>query len=553
MSEETEEANAEKLVSEISVTGGGEIQESLQKTKETELFGKILEMIEEEKKNKGEILNRLEVLNERFNEKLELEKLQRSKDVLVLREETQQTIQSVNGKLNNLSSCMYTSLELQKSEAKQIQGEMSKQLGEYKSEVKGEMRKIQTEFAKLRQDLNFDSLGVLEGKLEAKMDEGFEMRLRKFESQLENLSGVGSAVRGDYYRSPVDNGSSQVHKVDDGHSGLLPTPVPPAVPSSQRNYMSDKNRNESVEIESEEMGTSRGLKENYGKINTLTGGVKYHGPAMGDLTLPKFSDCQSQHIVNFLEELDSYFQLKAVPVEMKLPLAMKSVTDEYVRQWVTTMYREIKDYDHFKQAIIELLWSPQVQSQVRCSIYQDKFKGNGDDSLSVHFLRYASIAANLTPKMSDLEVIDALCGHYPNYIQRALLSANIRTIQQALNFLSKLQIMEDSEANIGLNNENTVPRSGYDTSANRNRSRNYGQRPQPQSVRYTRYRENSRYGYNRQNDQRVASRAQPTDTSRQWRGDPLNPNAESYDPRRNGNGPINRNTEPVVNRQGNSQ
>ena len=71
MSEETEEGNAEKLVSEISVTGGGEIQENLQKTKETELFGKILEMIEE-KKNKGEILNRLEVLNERFNEKLKL-------------------------------------------------------------------------------------------------------------------------------------------------------------------------------------------------------------------------------------------------------------------------------------------------------------------------------------------------------------------------------------------------------------------------------------------------------------------------------------------------
>ena len=72
VSEEMEEANAEKLVSEISVMGGGEIQESLQKTKETKLFGKILEMIGKEKKNKGEILNRLEVLNERFNEKLKL-------------------------------------------------------------------------------------------------------------------------------------------------------------------------------------------------------------------------------------------------------------------------------------------------------------------------------------------------------------------------------------------------------------------------------------------------------------------------------------------------
>jgi hypothetical protein len=39
------------------------------------------------------------------------------------------------------------------------------------------------------------------------------------------------------------------------------------------------------------------------------------------------------------------------------------------------------------------------------------------------------MAANLTPKISELEIIDAICGHYPNYIQRALLSANVKTIQ----------------------------------------------------------------------------------------------------------------------------
>jgi hypothetical protein len=52
----------------------------LQQAKETDLLEIVLEMIKEEKESKGEILNRLEVLNERFDEKLELEKLQRSKD-----------------------------------------------------------------------------------------------------------------------------------------------------------------------------------------------------------------------------------------------------------------------------------------------------------------------------------------------------------------------------------------------------------------------------------------------------------------------------------------
>jgi hypothetical protein len=182
----------------------------------------------------------------------------------------------------------------------------------------------------------------------------------------------------------------------------------------------------------------------------------------GCLNLPRFSDCQSHHIVKVLEGLDSYFQLQAVPVEMKLPLAIISITDQYVRQWVTTIYKEIRDYDSFKQAITELLRSPQVQSQVRCYIYQDKFNRNGDDILSTHFLRYATMAANLTPKMSELEDTDAIGGHYPNYIQRTILSANVRTIQQVLNCLSKFQIMEDGEARTISRRENVVSRSGHD-------------------------------------------------------------------------------------------
>jgi len=61
---------------------------------------------------------------------------------------------------------------------------------------------------------------------------------------------------------------------------------------------------------------------------------------MSDLTLPKFTDCERQHIVNILEELDGYFQLKDVPAEMKLPFAMKSVTDENTQQWVITIYKK---------------------------------------------------------------------------------------------------------------------------------------------------------------------------------------------------------------------
>jgi len=84
---------------------------------------------------------------------------------------------------------------------------------------------------------------------------------------------------------------------------------------------------------------------------------------------------------------------------------------------LVTIYKQLRSYDHFKQAITELLWSPQIQSQLRCSIYQDGFNKSGDENLSAHFLRYAMMAPNLTPKLSELEITDAIGSHYPNYIR----------------------------------------------------------------------------------------------------------------------------------------
>jgi hypothetical protein len=55
---------------------------------------------------------------------------------------------------------MYTSLELQKSETKQVQSEMSKKIGDYKNEVESEICNIQSEFVKFWQELIIDSLRV---------------------------------------------------------------------------------------------------------------------------------------------------------------------------------------------------------------------------------------------------------------------------------------------------------------------------------------------------------------------------------------------------------
>jgi hypothetical protein len=72
-----------------------------------DLCSRILEVMEEERKNKKEIVDRLDILNEKCNEILELETIKQSQDITSLREETQQRIQVVICKFNSLSSGVY--------------------------------------------------------------------------------------------------------------------------------------------------------------------------------------------------------------------------------------------------------------------------------------------------------------------------------------------------------------------------------------------------------------------------------------------------------------
>ena len=106
---------------------------------------------------------------------------------------------------------------------------------------------------------------------------------------------------------------------------MLPKSVPPVVTSCQENCKRKNNETEYAMTESNGIELNIVSRENYSRIGTLAGGMKCHNSVLSDLTLAKCSDCKVQHIVNFLEELDSYFQLKAVPVGMKLPPVIKSI------------------------------------------------------------------------------------------------------------------------------------------------------------------------------------------------------------------------------------
>jgi hypothetical protein len=146
---------------------------------------------------------------------------------------------------------------------------------------------------------------VLQKRLEEKINELFDTKLKKFQSQLEKLSGKGTVVCGNHCRPSVSSESNQVHDTDDGHSNLLPS-VPPAVSNCQGNCKSDVNENEYTLTECDRVQANIGASRKFSKSDVLVGSVQHHSSVMGDLNLPKFSDCKSQHTVKFLGEFDRF-------------------------------------------------------------------------------------------------------------------------------------------------------------------------------------------------------------------------------------------------------
>jgi hypothetical protein len=56
-----------------------------------------------------------------------------------------------------------------------------------------------------------------------------------------------------------------------------------------------------------------------------------------ELSLPYFDDSSKIHAMYHLIQLDEYFALKGVPKEMKLAIALRSITDPRAKDWVSAV------------------------------------------------------------------------------------------------------------------------------------------------------------------------------------------------------------------------
>ncbi|PNF36604.1 hypothetical protein B7P43_G13842, partial [Cryptotermes secundus] len=164
-----------------------------------------------------------------------------------------------------------------------------------------------------------------------------------------------------------------------------------------------------------------------------------------EIPLPQFDEAKDDNPVYHIRQLDEFMRVRGVPKALQLAVAYRSMTGQMTKQWAETASWNLKDYQEFRREFLSVWWSSSRQSLVKCKLYQGKFNRSSGLSISAYFLQQATTASYLEPRLSDIEIIEAVRFHYPIQIQRAMLSNQLTSIGDALDLLKRVEVMEASE------------------------------------------------------------------------------------------------------------
>ena len=103
----------------------------------------------------------------------------------------------------------------------------------------------------------------------------------------------------------------------------------------------------------------------------------------------------------------------------------------------------INSYEEFKIKFLDQFCSKESQSQTKAQIYRCRYDKSTDGSMASHLLKYAVLGTSLQPSMSE----EAVTSSYLPWVQKLFIRSNIKTIQDALSLLNKLEATEGQHHN----------------------------------------------------------------------------------------------------------
>jgi hypothetical protein len=271
------------------------------------------------------------------------------------------------------------------SEAKDSQMAIITKLVKHKKDVENSLGAFRSALAEIRKEINVDSINSLLEKLDAAARDSTS-RLGEPNSRLDTLQEQVTAaghVAAQHTMGNRQKDSESCIEVGQPPTGLEMNGSQHSNGRLESGCVSGYENTNDATI----LSNAPDIRANRDSHGYTEEGISHcHGSILDDLSLPKFSDRNAQNVVQFLSDLGTYFRMKTVPESVSIPLGKKAVVDSYTSQWLNTVYNDLTGYEQFKEAITNLLWGPQTQARLRCSLYQNKYDKAKDGSMSAHFL-----------------------------------------------------------------------------------------------------------------------------------------------------------------------
>jgi hypothetical protein len=150
---------------------------------------------------------------------------------------------------------------------------------------------------------------------------------------------------------------------------------------------------------------------------------------------PKF-DGKSSHVVDFIDDLDDYFELTGVDRSAQVRVALHCLAGA-AKEWGKAIDKNTS-YLMFKQKLINEYWSESKQRAFEHELHSGKYLPSNEITRTEYFTKLLNRARHLEPKREDRVIIEAIIRHFPDEDENVLISNKCNEVEETKKILARL-------------------------------------------------------------------------------------------------------------------
>ena len=243
--------------------------------------------------------------------------------------------------------------------------------------------------------------------------------------------------------------------------------------------------------------------------------------------LPKFNG-KLKNPMEYLSKLKNYYRrenekrISYGEDDLDLEEMFDNCLEGTAATWWNMIRYSVTDFEDFEQIFINKYWNEEIQDGIKRKLDLETFVPRRGLSRAEYFIERVVVLQNMTPKLTEREIVRRLVRHFDGTVQQACRVQNITTILRMEEVLNREDTEETNESirrglerNMNRNETqyNKPLRRNDDRKENPQRYFDYNRRPDERNRRYD---ENRRYNdeSNRIKDDRPNWRSNPGNQQR---------------------------------------